>query len=198
MTKVILIWWHIRKAQDGGKLFCNELIRGIDKKPIKILDCMFASPMDSWEEDIKKSHNFFSKYIKNFDLILAHPSKFTEQVKNSDIIILRWGYVSLLLDLLNKDISWIKELNGKVLVGTSAGADLIAKHYYVLKTLRTGDGLGLLPIKFIPHWKAKLFDGIEQNIDFDKALKDLKEYKEDLPIITLKEWEFMVFENIKI
>lgn len=193
MTKYILIWWHISKAPDGGKSFCEEMIKGIKNKPIKILDCMFASTEDSRSEDIKKSHIFFSKYLKNFELELADISSFTEQVKRSDIIFLRWWYVSLLLEILNKNKTRINELKDKVLVGTSAGADVIAKYYYVLKTLRTGDGLWILPIKFIPHWKTKLFDGIEQHIDFDRILKELKDYKEDLPIVTLKEWEFMVF-----
>lgn len=193
MTKYILIWGHISKAPDGGKSFCEEMIKGIKNKPIKILDCMFASPEDSWSEDIKKSHKFFSQHLNDFELELADISSFTEQVRHSDIIFLRWWYVSSLLEILTKNKTRTKELDGKVLLGTSAGADVIAKYYYVLKTLRTGDGLWLLPIKFIPHWKTKVFDGVEQNIDFDKALKEIKNYKEDLPIITLKEWEFIVF-----
>lgn len=193
MTKYILIWGHISKAPDGGKSFCEEMIKGIKNKPIKILDCMFASPENSWSEDIKKSHIFFSKHLNDFELELADISSFTEQVRYSDIIFLRWWYVSSLLEILSKNKAWIKALDGKVLVGTSAGADVIAKYYYVLKTLRTGDGLWLLPIKFIPHRKTEVFDGIEQHIDFDKIIKELKDYKEDLPIVTLKEWEFIVF-----
>lgn len=193
MIKYILVGGYINKAPDEGKAFYEELVRGINKKTIKILDCLFARPVDSWKECFDKDNFFFSKFIKNFKLELADPLKFTEQVKNSDVIFLRGGFTSTLIELLSKDMIWTKELNGKEVAGTSAGGEVIAKYYHVLSTNRTGDGLGLLPIKFIPHWKSNFFDGEVQNIDFDKALKELKNYKEDLPIYALKEGEFKVF-----
>lgn len=192
MTKYILAGGYIHKAKDGGKAFCEELVKGIDKKSVKILDCMFARPRDSWEDKIKEDNNLFSKFIKDFELELALPEKFTEQVKNSDVIFLRGGYTQQLFDLLNQDISWVKELDGKVLAGTSAGAEVIAKYYYVLSTPRTGDGFGLLPIKFISHWKSVFFDDSRQDINWERAIKELKNYKEDLPIYTLTEGEFKI------
>lgn len=191
--KFILVGGYIHKAPDEGKAFCEELIKGIDKKPIKILDCMFARKIEDWEESIKKDTTFFSRFISNFELTLAQPDKFTEQVKNSDIIYLRGGHTSILLELLNKDRNWINELDGKVLAGSSAGADAIAKYYAVLKTHRVGDGLGLLPIKFIPHWMSDYSDEEVSNIDWDSELEKLKVYKEDLPVYTLREGEFKVF-----
>ena len=193
MTKYILVGGYVNNALDEGKAFYEELVNGIDKKPVKILDCVFARPVDSWDDCINKDNFFFSKFIKNFELELADPIRFTEQVKNSDVIFLRGGFTSALMDLLSKDMSWIKEIEGKVIAGTSAGGEVIAKYYHVLSSSRTGDGLGLLPIKFIPHWKSEHFDGEKQNIDFDKSLKELKEYKEELPVYTLKEGEFKVF-----
>ncbi len=192
--KYILVGGYIHKAPDGGKAFCEELIKGIDKNPVKILDCMFARKIESWKESIEKDNIFFSKFISNFKIELANPNNFIEQVKNSDIIYLRGGYTSPLIELLSKDISWVKELDGKVLAGTSAGADAIAKYYCVPKTNRVGDGLGLLPIKFIPHWMSDYSDDEVRDIDWDGELKKLKDYKEDLPIYTLQEGEFKVFE----
>lgn len=193
MTKYILVGGYIHKALDEGKAFCEELVKGIDKKPIKILDCVFARPKESWEECLNKDNVLFQKFIKNFELKLANPEKFTEQIKNSDVIFLRGGHTQVLYEFLSRDKNWIKELEGKVLAGTSAGAEVIAKYYHVLSTNRIGGGFSLLPIKFISHWKSKNFDGVEQNIDFDKVLKELKNYKEDLPIYALKEGEFKVF-----
>ena len=195
MTKYILVGGYIHKAQDGGKSFCEELIKDINNKPVKILDCMFARKREDWQVSIEKDNVFFSKFIKDFILELADPENFTEQVKNSDIIYLRGGYTLPLIELLNKDLSWIKELEGKVLAGTSAGADAIAKYYAVLKTHRVGDGLGLLPIKFIPHWKSDYSDEEVRDIDWDSEYNKLKEYKEDLEIYALKEGEFKVFNK---
>ncbi len=194
MTKYILVGGYVHKAQDEGKAFCEELIKGINKKPIKILDCMFARKKEDWQDSIDRDNIFFSKFIKDFELELADPNNFTEQVKNSDVIYLRGGYTSPLMEALSKDKSWIKELDGKVLAGTSAGADAIAKYYTVLKTHRVGDGLGLLPVKFIPHWKSDYSDDEVRDINWDEELEKLKKYKEDLPMYTLTEGEFKIFE----
>ncbi len=79
-----------------------------------------------------------------------------------------------------------------MLAGTSAGADAISKYYCVLKTRRVGNGLGLLPIKFIPHWKSDYSDDEVSDINWDEELKKLKDYQEELPIYTLAEGEFKV------
>lgn len=198
MIKYILVGGFVHKAQDGGRAFCEELIKGIDKKPVKILDCMFARKREDWQESIERDNTFFSKFIKDFELELADPNKFTEQVKNSDVIYLRGGHDSPLIELLSKNIGWIKELEGKVLAGTSAGGDAIAKYYCVINTNMVGDGLGLLPIKFIPHWNSDYSDDEVKDIDWGEELKKIKGYKEDLPIYTLGEGEFIVINSTEI
>jgi len=198
MIKYILVGGYVHKASDEGKAFCEELIKGINNRPVKILDCMFARKKEDWQDSIDKDNMFFSKFIKDFELELADLDNFTEQVKNSDVIYLKGGYTSPLIELLSKDKSWMKELEGKVLAGTSAGGDAIAKYYCVLKTHRVGDGLGLLPIKFIPHWNSDYSDEEVQNIDWSIELKKLKEYKEDLPIYTLGEGKFIVINSTEV
>ncbi len=192
MTKYILAGGYLHNASDGGRAFCEELIKNINKKPVKILDCMFARFLNSWEIKFKEDGEFFSKYINNFELILASQENFLEQVKSADIVFLRGGETELLLERLNKTGNWVKELEGKTLVGTSAGGDVISKYSWNLDLKKVEECLGLLPIKFIPHWHS---DYDSPNIDWQKAFQELKEYKEDLPIYALKEGEFKVFEK---
>ena len=194
-TKYILVGGYVNKASDGGKAFYDELVKGFDKKPVKILDCMFARYEKDWPETFAKDQELFSKYIKDFELKLASVENFIEEVKESDVIFLRGGYTTMLMDFLNKDKSWINYLDGKVVAGTSAGGEVIAKYYHILKSNKKGDGFGFVPIKFIPHWKSDFFDGEKQNLDYDKILEELKDYKEDVEIIVLKEGEFKVFEK---
>jgi peptidase E len=195
MTKYILVGGYVHKALDGGKAFCEELIKGFKNKPVKILDCMFARKIEAWDETLERDQVFFKKFVKDFELELADPNNFTEQVKHSDIIYLRGGHTQLLMELLSKNLDWTKELNGKVLAGTSAGGDVIAKYYTVLKTKRIGEGLSLLPIKFIPHWDSDYSDEEASNINWKEELNKIKHYKEDLPIYTLKEGQFKVFDQ---
>lgn len=192
MIKYILVGGYLHKAEDGGRAFCIELVKDFNlDRPIKILDCMFARPVESWREKFKEDKIFFAKYINNFELTLARVEKFFEQAKSSDVIFFRGGTTQTLIDELSKCGNWAKELDGKTVAGTSAGMDLISKYAYDLDELKLTDNLGLLPIKTIPHWKS---DYNSPNIDWDEALESLKNYKEDLPIYTLKEGEFAVIK----
>jgi len=87
---------------------------------------------------------------------------------------------------------WKKDLAGKTIAGSSAGADALSTYYYGLDTREVRSGTGLLPIKMIPHFKSD-YHGWE--FDWDKAEAELKAYKEDLPIMALREGEFKVFNR---
>jgi peptidase E len=191
MTKYILAGGYIHKAADGGKDFCEEIIKGIASKPVKILDCLFARTEDSWVQRFKDDQEFFSKNIQDFELELAIAEKFIQQVKDSDVILFQGGIPKQLISVLNSTGDWKKELEGKVLVGISGGADTICKYYGVGKTLNIGEGLGLLPLKIIPHWKSESEYSQGILIDWDSLLEKLKSYREDFEFITLKEGEFI-------
>ena len=193
MTKYILVGGYLHKAKDGGRAFCEELVKDFNlDRPIRILNCLFARPENFWDDKIKENEKFFSKYINSFELILADPLRFTEQVKYSDVVYIQGGYTDPLMKKLLENSEWIKYIDGKTIAGASAGGDAIAKYYSVFKTKRVGNGLGLLPIKFIPHWKSDYSDEEVFDIDWDSEFNKLKEYKEDLQIYTLAEGEFKV------
>mgnify|MGYP001565045257 CR=1 FL=1 len=190
MTRYILVGGYPDKATDKGKAFCEEIIKDF-KEPVRILDCIFARPRETWEEVFADDKEFFEKHLPNnkFEIQLADPEKFIRQVKWADAIYFRGGRTTPLMELLNKSKGWDGELDGKTLAGTSAGANMIAKYYYGLDSLELCNGLGLLPIKVIVHWRS---DYNAPNINWDKAHSELKNYKEDLPIITLAEGQYEV------
>ena len=192
MTKYILVGGYIQKVKDGGKSFCEELVKGFNfTRPVKILDCMFARPKESWEEKFQEDQVLLSKYINNFRLELADASKFTGQVKASDVVFLRGGETDILMEMLAESGDWVKYLDGKTVAGTSAGAMAISKYSYDIETLESKDYLGLLPVKVIPHFDS---DYNAPNVNWKKALQELKNYKEDLPTYPLKEGEFVVIK----
>ena len=59
------------------------------------------------------------------------------------------------------------------------------------------DGLGILPIKFIPHYKSNWgSDDPRGSIDWEAALRELEEYGDaSLPIHALEEGEYIVIEK---
>lgn len=191
MTKFILVGGYPHKAKDGGKEFCEELVRGF-KEPVKILDCLFARPQDNWIKAFDQDKEFFYRNLPHtqVELQLANPVKFIEQVTRADATYIRGGTEELLLAAFLKNTSNLFEvLRDKTLAGSSAGADVMGKYYYGLGDLTVKEGLGLLPIKVLVHYKS---DYNAPNIDWDKAKSDLTSHGEDLPVLTLAEGQFEV------
>ncbi len=190
MTKYILVGGYPDKASDKGKAFCEEVVKDFEE-PVRILDCIFARPKEMWVKLFAYDEEFFREHLPNkkLEIQLADPEKFIEQATWANVIYLKGGRTSQLKELLNKNKGWDKELDGKTLAGTSAGANAVAKYYYGLSSLKLCEGLGLLPIKVIVHYRS---DYNAPSIDWDKAYSELKNYKEVLPIITLAEGQFEV------
>lgn len=191
MTKYILVGGYITKALDGGKAFCDELVKGIEQ-PVKVLDCMFARSPDLWEEVFSKDKDFFAEHIPgvSIELRLAQPETFLKQLAWADVVFFRGGYSDQLKAHLSKTPEWVTMIDGKTVAGTSAGADILAKYFLNLDTLVVGEGFGLVPIKTIPHFGS---DYNSSSIDWGKEEIKLKSYGEQLPFVPLREGEFKVF-----
>ena len=193
MTKFILVGGYVQKALDGGRAFCEELVKDFSE-PVKILDCMFARLPTVWEETFAKDKEFFLKQLpgKKLEFQLADLDTFISQVQWADAVYLRGGSSEELVKSLLERNEWSLDIEGKTVAGTSAGADALSKYYYGLDNLEVRRGFGLVPIKMIPHFKSD-YHGWE--FDWDKAEAELKAYKEDLPLVALREGEFKVFER---
>ncbi len=191
MTKFILVGGYIQKAPDGGESFCKELIKG-HSVPVKILDCIFARIKERWDESFLADRELFNKYIpEKFELHLADYENFIDQVKWADVVFLRGGSSEELIRALEERAKWKDHIEDKTIAGTSAGADALSTYYFGLDSLEARKGLGLVPIKVIPHFKSD-YHGWE--FDWNKAYSNLKSYKEDIPILALAEGQFEVMQ----
>lgn len=83
----------------------------------------------------------------------------------------------------------------KVVATSSASSNMLVKHYWSSDWRACGDGLGVLPIKFIPHYDSAFgADDPRGPINWQKAQSELAEYGDKtLPIYALKEGEYEVF-----
>jgi len=195
MTKYILNSGGIRNNIEGGKKFFAEAVKDLGNNP-KILICLFAYPREHWEKKIEeiKHNNLYSEEV-NPSFSLAIPDIFEEQIKDNDIIYIYGGDDHLLQYWLKKfDIPNIWK--DKVIITNSAGSNAMVKYFWTCDWRKCMDGLGILPIKFIPHYQSSFgSDDPRGPINWEQAYKELKGYKEDLPIYALKEGEFVVFEK---
>lgn len=198
MTKYILNSGGLKNNPEKANKFNKEIANGLGKSP-RILFCYFATPRERWEEKFSEHSRQFSQSMANgvnpkFEL--AFPDKFIDQIKNSDAIIIHGGDDKLLL-------YWLKQYNlpeiweGKIVAGSSAGSNALVKQFWTCDWRLIMDGLGILPVKFIPHYKSSYGqDDPRGAIDWDSAYKELEGYgNKSLPIYALEEGNFVVIEQ---
>lgn len=193
MTKYYLHGGNSSVNSEDNKQFFQQLVQGFEKT-VNFLCVYFAKDREinknwNWDnlfdEDIKQISLFCP--ITNFDFILASENieKFSDQVKNADIIFFKGGITPSLLKKL-KEISDIEILfQNKIIAGSSAWALVFSQYYYDGDHDTYNEGLGILPIKMICHWGEKRYSKME----------DLKKFGENLEIYTLPEEKFIVFEK---
>lgn len=198
MTKYVLNSGGLRNNPAKAALFFNEVIKDLGNKP-KVLLCFFSQPREYWERKFDDYKNNLLIAVGNEiipEVELAFPDKFIEQVKNNEVIILYGGD-----DYLTK--YWLKQYDlpniwqNKIVAAISAGADVLANSFWTCDWRQCLDGLNILPIKFISHYKS-LFgnDDPRDNIDWQKAHDELLQYSDkSLPIYALEEGDFIVINT---
>lgn len=191
-AKFILVGGYPHKAKDGGKAMCKDAINGFSE-PVQILICLFARPKKQWKKLFENNKQFFIKNLSNTKLFftLADEKNFIGQIMENDLIYFSGGDPTSLVEILERFPEWMKKLNGKNVMGSSAGVDILSKYHYDIKSCKCSDGYGLVPVKTIVHYKAENYT---PPTGWQAAYKELQLYKEDLPIWALGEGEYKTLE----
>ncbi|MBT4849500.1 type 1 glutamine amidotransferase-like domain-containing protein [Candidatus Parcubacteria bacterium] len=198
MTKYILNSGGSRNNPTKAKESIEETLKDLGQNP-KVLFCFFAQKREDWETKYKEKMEGFKKMVPSgtevsFDL--AFPDTFAEQIKNSDAVVI-FGGDDFLLQCWFKQFDIPKIWKDKVVVTSSASSNALAKHFWTCDWRQSMDGLGILPIKFISHYKSDFgVDDPRGPIDWDEAQQELENYGDkDLSMYTLEEGEFVIIEK---
>ena len=184
MIKFILHGGNFGDENSDNTGFIKEITAG-DKKNINFLINCFACD-DNKVDDKYARHTIKFKHFgkgKKINFKLAEVGIFSEQVKWADVIFLEGGAsTDRLVDKLSltKDLEMLFE--GKVVGGSSAGVNCLAKYYYGNEIQKIEAGLGILNIKTFCHYEAKDKEVIEK----------LAAYKEKLPLLILPNYKWVV------
>jgi hypothetical protein len=197
MTKYVLNSGGLKNNVEGAKLFFAEVLKGLGDNP-KLLFCFFAEKRENWEQKFPTYVEGFKAWMPegiNPQFELAFPETFADQIANNDVLYMHGGDDHLIrywLEQFNLPEIW----KNKVVATNSASSDILSKSFWTCDWRQCKDGLGILPIKFIPHYDSDYGkDDPRGPIDWQKAYNELQEYGDkDLPIYALKEGEYKVFE----
>ncbi|HMH69881.1 MAG TPA: hypothetical protein VK502_00630 [Candidatus Saccharimonadales bacterium] len=198
MTKYVLNSGGIKRQPNLKKQFHRELVKDLGNAP-KILICSFAQPREYWEAKFGGYSNTILEDMPESiypEFVLAMPAEFIEQCRQADVIYFNGGDDHLLQ-------YWMKQFDlptlfkVKIIATNSASSDMLTVHYWTCDWRKCADGLGILPIKFIPHYKSDFGnDDPRGPINWEESYNHLREYGDkSLPIHALKEGEFIIVEQ---
>lgn len=200
MTKYVLNSGGVGNYPDKTRKYYEEILKGLGKNP-KVLFCFFAGARENWEKRYEKYRADFLKYCEENKLSpeieLAFPDKFVEQMDRCDAVMI-FGGDDHLLKYWVSQFELKKLFKDKVVAGSSAGASVLCDSFWTCDWRECLEGLGILKIKFIPHFSSTVYTENDPRgpIDWKKAYKELENYGDKtLPIYDLEEGDFVVLEK---
>ncbi len=188
MTTFILHGGHTSKPAERNDQLYSEIMKKIPDNG-KILFIYFAQNQTKWPEFLEQNKKSFkkTKIQKNLEFAIATPEKnqLTKEIASADCIYLCGGRDSALKERMAEVKDLKKLIQGKIIMGCSAGANIFSKYFYRNSKKRIEKGLGILPIKIFCHYNENKKEQLEQ----------LKIHEEKLPIYTIPEIDFIILKE---
>ncbi|MFH1509096.1 MAG: Type 1 glutamine amidotransferase-like domain-containing protein [bacterium] len=188
MTKYILHGGYATKRSTSNKKYYLEIVKGLEE-PINVLVICFAAEKERWDEKFNKVKDHFSEIVndKELEFILANKNieLLSKQIQEADVIYMIGGRSLKLLKKLSAVPNLTQLWKNKVVVGSSAGALVLAKYYHGNDSNTYNEGLGIFPFKIICHYSKNIDDRLEK----------LKQFGEDLEIKLIPEEKYIVIEK---
>lgn len=194
ITTYILAGGNDRASEDYGKRLAQEITKYAAKP--KILSCFFASPAETWQAKASDWKTWFSGcFGANFTYDYAQKDTFLDQIDLSDVIYLHGGITQLLLSALPYADELKAHFKGKIIVGSSAGANLLSKKYWSSTKAEPGNGLGLVDINTMVHYGSPDMEGISRTLDdWKKEEIQFQKFVGSGDITHLPEGQFVVVQ----
>lgn len=191
MTKYILHGGFTSVPNELNRTFYAEITKGLEDGAIILIICFARDPKE-WDTLFKQDKERILKTTecKDLNIIRANTEDFENQVKQCDALYIRGGDTEKLIKILNQYPTFTQDIEGKVCVGSSAGAYVWAQYYHSASKGEIREGLGLLPIKIIAHYGSDKFPMLN-----DDAIEAMKALPDDLGLVVLKDHEWKVFTS---
>jgi peptidase E len=182
MTKYVLQSGNVKKYPEKLKKYNEEVFHdflsgGKNEKsknePVKVLFNFFSQKRENWEIKYESYSNRLKEDVNlKLETKMAMPDEFAEQCQWADVIFFAGGDDEMLLCRL-AELGIPKIWAGKVVTGSSAGADFLVNSFYTSDWRMVKKGLGILPVKFIPHYKSDFGKNDPRGpVDWQKAYEE--------------------------
>lgn len=154
-TTAILVGGNDLKAPT---YFMERLAREVTArvKVPKILSCQFSKiGFSGRQESTERWLGVLAKYLPDSEVAEAHEDEFYEQVAWADVVYLHGGRTQTLLEALPDFARSREAFQGKIVIGSSAGANYLSRAYYSPRSKVFGRGIGLVDVAVLVHFGAQ-------------------------------------------
>lgn len=198
MTKTIFILagGNDRKSPDYGHRLSKEIAKHVNNP--KILSCFFSWPQEAWEQKAVKDWKgwFTDNFAQPFTYDYAKPDTFLEQIDTADVIYFHGGDTKQLFKNLPDAEELKKHLQGKIVIGSSAGANMLSKHFWSSTRAEYGKGTGILDVNVMVHYGALDHEGRKRTPeDWRREEAEFQARVGNEKVTHLPEGEFVVVEK---
>ncbi|MFZ1720631.1 MAG: Type 1 glutamine amidotransferase-like domain-containing protein [Candidatus Moraniibacteriota bacterium] len=176
-TKFILHGgFDLKKTNSNNTDFYTEILKDAPENA-EILLVPFARETDTIPAATNKVIAELNKIKKQhvITINIAREDNFLEQVRPADVVYFHGGVSLKLLKTLRKYPDLREFLKGKIVAGESAGANVLCKFFFSPHADDVFEGLGIVPVKIIPHYK-KEYEGRIDHVGADVETLLLPEY----------------------
>ncbi len=164
------------KTDEDNSAFYKEILKDAPEEA-RILLVPFAKDTDRVLGAVTKVsselHN--SKWQKSISIEVANEQDFIQQLQTADVVYFHGGTSIKLFDALQHYSGLKDALTDKTVAGESAGANVTCSFFYSPRSDVVSPGLGMLPVKIIPHYISEYEDKLSK-VGTDLETVHLPEY----------------------
>ncbi len=182
---------HGGKTSKSSELYFKKFTDLVNKDEVKILMCYWAREKNEWDSLLAKDYKRITKFTskKVIFTVTPDPEDLLSQIDRHDVLFVAGGEAHLIEPLVPSLKELREKIDGKVYIGSSMGAFIVAKNYILSFDSQdyknVHHGFNLLPVSVLCHWDI-------ENRKVEK-INSLKQKDPNAPIVTIDEGAFTTF-----
>lgn len=194
MTTLIVAGGNDRSTDPTYGSRLAEVVKKIVEKPV-ILSCFLSWPIEQQHEHWQDYVPWFKDNFGDIEILEATQDNFYDLAERADVIYLHGGRTKELLANLPDFEKSKRAFRGKVVIGSSAGANYLSTCCISMSEgFDIAQGSGILGQPVMVHYRTKQFENTAYSpADWDDAEIRLGEQGGGRTIVCVPEGSFAVF-----
>lgn len=163
----------------------------------RILSCGFSSDDSKAEEKFPKRKKIFEEKFGNIsEFVMAKKDSFIEQVRAADVVYFHGGSTNSLVDAMQAYPNIQKEYAGKIIIGSSAGANYLSSCGFSPSVNGVGQSGGIVEVAVVVHYGSLGFNGMTFEPGYwQRAVEAVRNASGKNEVLLLPEGTFAVIKK---